>query len=49
MSVKFSGTLTRSKGLFDAINKNQRLLNLKAVKRIIVTFDPFKENVKHTR
>lgn len=49
MSVKFSGSFTRSKGIFSAINKNLGQINLKAVKRVTVTFDPFKENVKNTR
>ncbi|KAG4072548.1 hypothetical protein HA402_004637 [Bradysia odoriphaga] len=49
MSVKFSGTITRSGGLVDAISKNLRQLNLKAVSRITISFDPFKENVRHTR
>ncbi|XP_037052478.1 uncharacterized protein LOC119086006 [Bradysia coprophila] len=49
MSVKFSGTITRSGGLIDAINKNLRQINLKAVSRITISFDPFKENVRHTR
>lgn len=49
MSVKYSGTLSRSKGIFDAINKNLKQVNLKGVRRVTVTFDPFKEDVKHTR
>lgn len=49
MSVKFSGSLTRSGGVYSAIGKQIKQLNLKAVKRITVTFDPFNENVKPTR
>lgn len=49
MSVKFSGSFTRSKGIFSAIIKNLNQINLKAVQKVTVTFDPFKENVKNTR
>ncbi len=49
MSVKFHGSLTRSKGVFSSILKNLEQINLKAVKRVTITFDPFKENVKNTR
>lgn len=49
MSIPISGSLSRSGGLWSAIGKNTKLLNLKGVKRITVSFDPFGENVKHTR
>ncbi|XP_031618560.1 uncharacterized protein LOC116337803 [Contarinia nasturtii] len=49
MSLPATGSLSRSAGLISAIAKNVRLLNLKAVKRITVSFDPFVENVKQTR
>lgn len=49
MSIRVTGSLTRSGGLISAIAKNVRLLNLKAAKRITISFDPFGENVKHTR
>jgi len=49
MSVKFSGGFSRSKGIFSSIVKNLKQVNLKAVKRVTVTFDPFQENVKSTR
>lgn len=49
MSIPTTGSLNRSGGLFSAIAKNARLMNLKAVKRITVSFDPFGENVKNTR
>ena len=49
MSVKFSGTLNRSAGVYSAIGKQLKALNLKAVKRITVSFDPFTENVRPTR
>ncbi|XP_058466689.1 uncharacterized protein LOC131439553 [Malaya genurostris] len=49
MSIKLSGTFTRSGGVFSAIGKQLKMLNLKAVKRITVTFDPFQENAVPTR
>ncbi|XP_055315419.1 uncharacterized protein LOC129575605 [Sitodiplosis mosellana] len=49
MSIPITGSLSRSGGLLSAISKNAKLLNLKGVKRITVTFDPFGENVKQTR
>lgn len=49
MSIRVTGSLSRSGGLMSAIAKNVRLLNLKGVKRITVSFDPFAENVKETR
>lgn len=49
MSVPFSGTFTRSGGVLSAIAKQIKLLNLKAVKRVTVKFDPFHENANNTR
>lgn len=49
MSIPTTGSLSRSGGILAAIAKNVRLMNLKAVKRISVSFDPFGANVKHTR
>lgn len=49
MSVRFSGTLKRSAGLFSALGKHVKQINLKGVKRITVAFDPFFENAKTTR
>ncbi|XP_053689086.1 uncharacterized protein LOC128738180 [Sabethes cyaneus] len=49
MSIKLSGTLSRSRGVFAAITKQLKLLNLKAVQRITVTFDPFHDRVIPTR
>lgn len=49
MSLPRTGSLSRSAGLISAVAKNLRLLNLKAVKRITVSFDPLGENVKETR
>lgn len=49
MSISNSGTVTRSAGLVAAIAKQTRLMNLKAAKRITVTFDPLHENAKEMR
>ena len=49
MSLPVTGSLSRSAGLISAIAKNLRLLNLKAAKRITISFDPFGQNVKETR
>lgn len=49
MSIPITGSLTRSGGLISAISKNVKLINLKGVKRITVSFDPFGQNVKQTR
>lgn len=49
MSIKYSGTVTRSAGLVAAIGKQTKLLNLKAAKRVTVTFDPFHEKAESTR
>ncbi|KAL0851047.1 hypothetical protein ABMA28_006938 [Loxostege sticticalis] len=49
MSIPASGTLRRSAGVVSAIGKQLKSVNLKAAKRITVKFDPFGENVTHTR
>ncbi|XP_045491477.1 uncharacterized protein LOC123691224 [Colias croceus] len=49
MSIPYSGTFRRSGGVVSAIGKQLRAVNLKAAKRITVKFDPFGENVTHTR
>ncbi|XP_018788127.1 PREDICTED: 39S ribosomal protein L53, mitochondrial [Bactrocera latifrons] len=49
MSIPFSGALKRSNGIIAAISKQLKSVNLKGVKRITVTFDPFSENVRSTR
>lgn len=49
MSIPFSGALRKSGGVVSAIGKQVKLLNLRAVKRVTVTFDPFHENVTSTR
>lgn len=49
MSVRFSGTLRRSAGLLSAVGKHVKQINLKGVKRVTVSFDPFFENARATR
>lgn len=49
MSIHFSGSLKRSNGIIAAISKQLKSVNLKGVKRITVTFDPYAENVRPTR
>ncbi|XP_072940823.1 uncharacterized protein mRpL53 [Epargyreus clarus] len=49
MAVPYSGTIRRSGGVLAAIGKQLKSVNLKAAKRITVTFDPFSDNVAHTR
>lgn len=49
MSIPYSGTIRRSAGVVSAIGKQLKGVNLKAAKRITVKFDPFSDNVTHTR
>ncbi|KAM7342091.1 mitochondrial ribosomal protein L53 [Cochliomyia hominivorax] len=49
MSIYYSGALKRSQGIVSAIGKELKKVNLKGVKRVTITFDPFAENVKATR
>lgn len=49
MSIPYSGTIRRSGGVVSAIGKQLKSVNLKAAKRITVKFDPFGNNVTHTR
>ncbi|CAH4031250.1 39S ribosomal protein L53, mitochondrial [Pieris brassicae] len=49
MSIPYSGTFRRSGGVVSAIGKQLKAVNLKAARRITVKFDPFSENVTHTR
>ncbi|XP_058832454.1 uncharacterized protein LOC131690577 [Topomyia yanbarensis] len=49
MSIKLSGTFSRSGGVVSAIGKQLKLINLKAVQRITITFDPFQEHALPTR
>lgn len=47
--IKHTGSFSRSGGLWSAIAKNMRLMNLKAAKRITVTYDPFHQNARTAR
>lgn len=47
--MKPTGSMSRSGGLMSAIAKNLKLMNLKAAKRITVTFDPFHPNARQAR
>ncbi|KZC11541.1 PREDICTED: 39S ribosomal protein L53, mitochondrial [Dufourea novaeangliae] len=49
MSIPFSGTRSRSKGVISAIAKHLRKLSLKPVKSISIKFDPFGDNALQTR
>ncbi|XP_055628855.1 uncharacterized protein LOC129770194 [Toxorhynchites rutilus septentrionalis] len=49
MSIARSGTFTRSGGIVSAIGKQLKMINLKAVSRITVTFDPFQEKAVPAR
>lgn len=49
MSLVYSGIWRRSTGIFSIISANIKLINLKGVKRISFSFDPFGKNVKSTR
>lgn len=49
MSIPYSGTIRRSEGVVSAIGKQLKGVNLKAAQRITVKFDPFSDNVRHTR
>jgi len=43
MSIPASGTLKRSAGIISSIAKHVRMMNLRAVKRVNIKFDPFHE------
>lgn len=49
MSIPFSGTLTRSAGIYSAIGKQLKSVSLKPVKQVVFRFDPFHQNVKTIR
>lgn len=49
MSIPFSGTFTKSGGLFSAISKQVKLVNLKPVKKVLFKFDPFHDKAAETR
>ncbi|EFX81361.1 hypothetical protein DAPPUDRAFT_303408 [Daphnia pulex] len=49
MSIPFSGGFTRSAGIYSAIGKQLKSVNLKPVKQVVFKFDPFRPNVKTIR
>lgn len=49
MSIYYSGTYKRSAGIISAIAKQMKSINLKPVKKIQVSFDPFHENAVTAR
>lgn len=49
MSLTVTGTFTRSGGIYAAVFKHTKQLNLKAIQRVVVSFDPFGKNVQNTR
>ncbi|XP_050425031.1 uncharacterized protein LOC126836073 [Adelges cooleyi] len=49
MSLPFSGSKSKSAGVFSAIRKQTQLLNLKPAKKVLVKFDPFGENAVTVR
>lgn len=49
MSIPFSGTLKRSGGVLSAVSKQLRTVNLKALNKVSIRFDPFGEGVAPTR
>nr|ABM55606.1 hypothetical protein [Maconellicoccus hirsutus] len=49
MALKYTGTGTRSGGIYHAIKKQLDLLNLEPAKRITFQFDPFGDNALSMR
>ncbi|XP_052871699.1 uncharacterized protein LOC128277295 [Anopheles cruzii] len=49
MSIKVGGAFRRSGGVVSAIGKQLKLVNLKAVQRVTVSFDPFHDSAVPTR
>ncbi|XP_065159675.1 large ribosomal subunit protein mL53 [Atheta coriaria] len=49
MSIYYSGTYKRSAGIISAIAKQMKSINLKPVKKIQVSFDPFHANAVTAR
>ena len=45
LPYKRTGSFTRSAGLFSALAKQVKLLNLKPAKRVVFSYDPFGEDV----
>lgn len=49
MALKYTGTGTRSGGIFQAIKKQLNSLSLEPAKRITFQFDPFEQNAPSMR
>lgn len=49
MSIAFSGRFARNGGLMKELTRELKNVNLKGVKRITVSFDPFGVNATTTR
>ncbi|XP_065202574.1 uncharacterized protein mRpL53 [Planococcus citri] len=49
MALKFTGTRTRSAGIFDAIRKQLKSLTLEPAKKVTFQFDPFEQNATSMR
>jgi len=49
MSISYSGTISRSAGLVSAIGKQVKAMNLRGVKRVTISFDPFHEKAVDAR
>ncbi|XP_015523557.2 39S ribosomal protein L53, mitochondrial [Neodiprion lecontei] len=49
MSIPLSGTVKRSAGVYSALSKQLRGVNLKPVKKISISFDPFGNKTGPTR
>ncbi|XP_044736140.1 39S ribosomal protein L53, mitochondrial [Chrysoperla carnea] len=49
MAIPYSGTFTRSGGLVSALGKQIKLINLKPVKKVDISFDPFHANATAVR
>lgn len=49
MALKYTGTGTRSGGIFQAIAKQVKTISLEPVKKITFKFDPFGDNANGVR
>jgi len=49
LPYRYTGTVSRGAGLFAALAKNSKQLNLKPAKRLNFTFDPFGEDILSIR
>lgn len=49
MSIPFSGAIKRSGGITQAISSQLKKVNLKAVRKVFIQFDPFHDRVTETR